>query len=112
MTKLNLCEKDIQNWVDTRSYERGYRYFKNDVIIDAKRQGMTLKAYCQGSNIQPYRLSVSFGQEGIFEAYCSCPIGRGGHCKHIAALLLTYLNSPSKAAMCLQWPPRPIGQEQ
>jgi len=96
MTKLNLCEKDIQNWVDTRSYERGYRYFKNDVIIDAKRQGMTLKAYCQGSNIQPYRLSVSFGQEGIFEAYCSCPIGRGGHCKHIAALLLTYLNSPSK----------------
>jgi uncharacterized Zn finger protein len=96
VTKLKIHQKDVQNWVDTRSYERGFRYFKKGVIQDVKLQGMTLKAYCQGSKLQPYRVSASFDQEGIIEASCSCPIGKGGHCKHVAALLLKYIHHPKE----------------
>jgi uncharacterized Zn finger protein len=31
---------------------------------------------------------------GIADAYCSCPVGSGGTCKHVAALLLTWLAQP------------------
>ncbi len=43
---------------------------------------------------QPYRLRVVFGTEGIEEANCSCPVGGGGHCKHVAALLIAWLEEP------------------
>ena len=43
---------------------------------------------------QPYRLRVAFGSEGIEEAHCSCPVGGGGHCKHVGALLLAWLDQP------------------
>ncbi|MBS3778619.1 MAG: SWIM zinc finger family protein, partial [Candidatus Thermoplasmatota archaeon] len=96
MNEVNLSEHDIQKWVSSRSFERGFRYYKNKVITDAKRQGMMIKAYCYGSMPQPYRVSVQFDADGITQADCSCPVGSGGHCKHVAALLLTYLNDPDE----------------
>lgn len=94
MTTLKLSEKDIRKWIETESCERGYRYFENGTILDAQRQGMTLKAYCDGSRPLPYRVSVTFDRDGISDAHCSCPAGGGGRCKHVAALLFTYLNHP------------------
>ena len=43
---------------------------------------------------QPYRLHVAFGTDGIDEAHCSCPVGGGGRCKHVGALLLAWLERP------------------
>ena len=94
MTTLRLSEKDIRKWIETASCERGHRYFENDAILDAQRQGMTLKAYCEGSQLHPYRVNVTFGGDGISGAHCSCPVGGSGRCKHVAALLFTYLNRP------------------
>lgn len=95
MTTLKLCDKDIQKWIEAESCKRGYRYFEDGAIYDAQRQGMTLKAYCEGSRPQPYLVHVTFNRDGISEAHCSCPVG-GGHCKHVAALLFTYLNRPQE----------------
>ncbi|HMA83716.1 MAG TPA: SWIM zinc finger family protein [Candidatus Thermoplasmatota archaeon] len=92
MDKITISDDDIRQWVSSKSYERGFRYYKNNVVDDAKRQEMMIKAYCHGSMPQPYRVSVQFDADGIAEADCSCPVGSGGHCKHVAALLLTYLN--------------------
>ena len=44
-----LSEGDIQKYVGSRSFERGYRYFLDGTIFDVRRQGTTLKAYCEGS---------------------------------------------------------------
>jgi len=94
MITLKLSDKDIRKWIEKESCERGYRYFEDGAISDAQRQGMTLKAYCEGSRPQPYRVRVIFVRDGISEAHCSCPVGGGGRCKHVAALLFTYLNRP------------------
>ena len=67
---------------------------ENDAVFDLRRRGRTLSACCQGSMLQPYRLHVAFGAEGIEEADCFCPVGSGGHCKHVAALLLAWADQP------------------
>ena len=87
-------EGAISDWVGSRSFQRGRSYFKRGDILEPRRQDNTLKAWCQGSRPQPYRLWVAFGTEGIKEADCSCPVGGGGRCKHVAALLLTWLDDP------------------
>ncbi|MYC62928.1 MAG: hypothetical protein F4X16_08865 [Caldilineaceae bacterium SB0661_bin_34] len=87
-------EGAISDWVGSRSFQRGRSYFKRGDILEPRLQDNTLKAWCQGSRPQPYRLWVACGTEGIKEADCSCPVGGGGRCKHVAALLLTWLDDP------------------
>ena len=89
-----VSEETISDWVGSRSFQLGRSYLKNEAVFDLRRQGRSLKAFCQGSMPQPYRLGVAFGTEGIEEAHCSCPVGNGGHCKHVGALLLTWLDQP------------------
>ena len=89
-----LSEDTISDWVGSRSFQLGRSYFENGAVFDLRRQGSALKALCQGSLPQPYRLRVAFGAAGIEEANCSCPVGDGGHCKHVGALLLTWLDQP------------------
>lgn len=89
-----VSEETISAWVGSRSFQLGLSYFEDEAVSDLRRQGSSLKAYCQGSMPQPYRLRVAFGAQGIAEADCSCPVGGGGHCKHVGALLLTWLERP------------------
>jgi uncharacterized Zn finger protein len=90
----NLSVTDIQAWVGSRSFSRGQSYFRQGAIFEPRRQGMTLKARCLGSSAPSYWVEVTLDDEGIVEAECSCPVGAGGHCKHVAALLLTWLDDP------------------
>ena len=84
----------IRDRVGEQSYARGREYFKAGAIRDPRRQGMTLKAGCEGSRPSPYRVEVTFGRRGITAAGCSCPVGEGGYCKHVAALPLTWQVMP------------------
>lgn len=89
-----ISESAILAWVGPRGFQLGRGYLENDSVFDLRRQGSALRACCQGSMPQPYRLRVAFGAEGIEEAHCSCPVGGGGHCKHAGALLLAWLDRP------------------
>lgn len=89
-----IDELDVRNWVDSRSFTRGRRYFQQGTILNAMQQGNKLKAQCYGSMPYPYRVWIQLGAEGIEAGECSCPVGPGGHCKHAAALLLTWLDDP------------------
>ena len=89
-----VSEGAISDWVGSRSFERGRGYFNSGAILEPRLQGNTLKAWCEGSRPQPYHLWVAYGAEGIKEAQCSCPVGGGGRCKHVAALLLTWSDQP------------------
>ena len=89
-----VSERTISDWVGPRSFQLGRSYFDNEAIFDTRRQGSDLKACCQGSMPQPYRLRIAFGAEGIKEAHCSCPVGGGGRCKHVGALLLAWSDQP------------------
>lgn len=94
-----LSEQDIRARVGDQSLERGRDYADDGAIYNARRQGMTLKAHCTGSLPDPYRVQVTFDAHGIVSADCSCPVGDGGYCKHVAALLLTWRAQPETFAM-------------
>ncbi len=87
-----LTEDDVRQMTDGRSFERGESYYEAGAIIEPVRQGMELRAECQGSQYEPYQVNVTLNQKGIASYDCSCP--RGGFCKHIVALMLTYIHEP------------------
>ncbi len=92
----SLSEQQIRQRVGDESFRRGREYSRSGAIFDARRQGVTLKARCEGSRAEPYRLSVTFDGQGVVVADCSCPVGGGGACKHLAALLLAWLHKPAE----------------
>ena len=89
-----ISEQDICNFVGERSFSLGQQYVRGKTIFHARRQGMMLKARCQGSQPDAYHVQVIVDATRITGATCSCPIG--GHCKHVAALLLTWLHQPTE----------------
>lgn len=75
-------------------FSTGTNYHEQGAIYDQRRQGMTLKSKCSGTQAPFYRQEVLFDSKGIKTAACSRPVGAGGHCKHTVALLLTWVNDP------------------
>ncbi|MCP5101093.1 MAG: hypothetical protein GY943_36545 [Chloroflexi bacterium] len=94
MIKTKISEVAIRSRVGARSFTRGQRYYEQDAVFSAWVEGNTLKGKCWGSLPQPYRIWIRLGAQGIEAGECSCPVGNGGHCKHVAALLLTWLHQP------------------
>jgi uncharacterized Zn finger protein len=91
-----LAESKIQQWIGDASFRRGVRYYRQGRILNPRRQAETLKALCSGSQPEPYRVKIRLDLKGILAGHCSCPVGRGGRCKHAAALLLTWLHKPER----------------
>ena len=91
-----VSEQEIRARVGETSLSRGRPYARRGAVFDNRRQGRRLKARCQGTAPQAYRVEVTFGEKGIAYANCSCPVGGGGYCKHVAALLLTWQERPDE----------------
>jgi uncharacterized Zn finger protein len=84
----------VRRWTDNVYFQRGQSYYAGGAIYEQRRQGMTIKSKCSGTQAPFYRQEVLFNSKGIESAQCSCPVGTGGHCKHAVALLLTWVNDP------------------
>lgn len=89
-----LTHADIHRWTGLAAFQKGMHYVPRGAIYEARREGQTLTARCRGSQAADYQLQVTFGPAGIVSADCSCPVGAGGHCKHVVALLLGWFDSP------------------
>lgn len=89
-----VSDETISGWVGLRNSQLGRGYVENGSVFDLRLQGATLRARCQGSMPQPYRLRAVLAGGRVEDADCSCPVGSGGRCKHIGALLLTSLEQP------------------
>lgn len=90
--KQQLTEDTIRQYIGAESFRRGENYFRDGMIFNVRRTDTVLKANCHGSGGNIYRVSATIEDGAIADADCSCPVG--GCCKHIAALLLTWLNQP------------------
>jgi uncharacterized Zn finger protein len=90
----SLTKTDVRNWTEQRFYDRGENYVRQGRIQRPRRSNALLKAECQGSRPSPYHVEAELDTEGIAWAECSCPMGGGGYCKHVVALLLTWVQSP------------------
>jgi uncharacterized Zn finger protein len=89
-----LTEAHIHNLASVQSFERGSSYFHDGAIFDPICQGRELRAFCEGSEYEPYQVSATLTADGVGKTSCTCPYDWGGICKHIVALLLTYVHTP------------------
>src|SRR5437879_4161069 len=85
-----LSTPRIRRQVGESSIHKAKAYTRLQAWSNLRIQGATVKGECRGTARAPYRVEVTFDGEEIARADCSCPIGAGGHCKHVAALLLVY----------------------
>jgi len=98
---ISLTEETIRERASAQSFQRGLEYYRSHAIYRTTRQatpgGVALMACCLGSSDEPYRLRADISASGmIYRAVCTCPYDWGGDCKHIVALLLTYLHQPDE----------------
>jgi uncharacterized Zn finger protein len=84
----------ILRQVGEASVQKARSYLRRRLWRDLRVQGDTVKGRCRGNGPGPYRVNVTFDGDTIAAAECSCPVGDGGHCKHVAALLLFYREHP------------------
>ena len=94
MTFPHLDQEAIRAWLGDREIAKGRPYEQGGALSRLRRQGNAIKADCQGTAPAPYRVEVEFAKRGIRTADCSCPVGAGGRCKHVAALLLAWIERP------------------
>ena len=90
----HLTRHQIRSRCTEQSFERGLEYFHAGAIGNPVLQDWRLSATCQGSYPRPYRTAVELMPTGIVSTRCSCPYDADGDCKHIVALLLTYIEAP------------------
>lgn len=93
-TLPRVGQRVVRDGVGTRNHERAQNYLAWGAVFDARRQGMTLRARCEGSAEERYRVAVHFDMAGITGASCSCPVGENGACKHTGAVLLGWIERP------------------
>lgn len=90
----SLTEATVRRLARSQSYDRGENYYEQGAVLDVTRRGETLRAEVEGSQYEPYQVTVELGDSGVVDTECSCPYDHSGICKHRVAVLLTYLRDP------------------
>ena len=88
---------DLQQIVERaldQSFYRGVSLYESDAIFLPARRGNQLSAMCVGASSTAYHVRASFDEAGDLTTHCTCPYDWGGDCKHIIALLLTFMLQP------------------
>lgn len=91
---INLHQ--IESRTVGQSFYRGEALFADGAICLPVRRANELSALCVGSSAAAYYVSASFDGARIVETSCTCPYDWGGDCKHIIAMLLTFLYEPER----------------
>ena len=88
----NITEQTIRERVGAAALAEGYQYMYTGALTGLELNGSILKANCRGRANKVYRVQAQLGDGEIVEAGCTCPDGMSGRCRHVAALVLTWLN--------------------
>ena len=86
-----VTEDLILTKVTAKSFERGRDYYESGMVESVTQRGNRLFADVLGSEWEPYHVGVTL-QDGDFRASCICPYDWEGYCKHIVAVLLTWIH--------------------
>ncbi len=97
---LPLTDAMVEAQTDAQSFARGRTYHRRGHILDPTLRGSTLRARCRGSSGGPYAVRATLPLAGEtaprgrvpVTGSCECP--RGGFCKHVVALFLTWVHTP------------------
>ncbi len=95
MIEIPVLHADhIVELVGPKNLRHGRDYYHSGAIRNPCHEGMTLTAFCLGSSREPYQISVEFDDRGVCQSHCTCPVGKHGRCKHVAALLICWQERP------------------
>lgn len=97
---MSLTMDAIRAWVGDFEIGKGRPYAEGAAVLGCLRRGDTLRACVRGTRMRPYRVEVSAINGEIRSAQCNCPVGSetpdAARCKHVAAVLLAYLEAPNR----------------
>lgn len=94
----NITEATVRSLTTPESFSRGEDYYRSGQVHEIERRGDMLHAEVSGSSYEPYQVTIELDESGIIAADCTCPYDWGGYCKHIVAVLLTYIRKREKIA--------------
>jgi len=81
-------------WTGQTSISKGRSYVRelDGLVAQPGPNGLSLSGLAYGQDAYTVRATVQAGQ--VISGRCNCPVGDGGRCKHAAALLTRYVESP------------------
>ena len=96
MARPSLDPQKLRESFSPHIFERGQDYQEGGEVLDLTLRGTTVLAGVQGSDVQPYRVTLELSENALLSAHCSCPYSDnfGDWCKHIAAVALEYIHRP------------------
>jgi superfamily II DNA or RNA helicase len=87
-----MSDRAIQRVVGGNAFLRGRLYARRNSVDNLKAEGQRVRGEIQvRSQEEPYQTEATLDKEGKFTSSCTCPGWRGptGHCKHVAAVLVS-----------------------
>ena len=90
VAKQRISKEMIRALANAESFARGRSYASDGSVSDLLRRGDRLTAEVEGSEFEPYQVSIRLHGDGVTDAHCTCPYDWGGYCKHIVAVLLKF----------------------
>ena len=85
-----LNDRALRRLLGARAYLRGYDYVRRRAVEDIVVEEGGARGHVRGNEAEPYRVALQLTPTG-FTSSCTCPAfasSNGGHCKHVAALLI------------------------
>jgi uncharacterized Zn finger protein len=82
--------------LEAESFARGRSYLDDGAVSDLVQRGDRLTAEVEGSEFEPYQVSIRLHEGSVADANCTCPYDWGGYCKHIVAVLLKFADEKTR----------------
>jgi uncharacterized Zn finger protein len=96
MSLPTYSDAAIRAHTSADSFQRGQEYHQRGAVTSLVQHGPLLEADVWGTDVDPYRVQVTFATDGLVAATCTCPYDWGGWCKHIVAALLAARDQPDQ----------------
>ena len=93
---MAITEATIRDLATAQSFERGQDYFYSGAVYEVQKRGDMLIAEVEGSQYEPYQVAIELADDEIISTDCTCPYDWGGACKHVVAVLLTYVRQSER----------------
>lgn len=87
----------FQDWFTPKILQRGYDYYKDDMVEDIDVEEDHIHAYVSGTEL--YEVDIDLEDGEIIDMECTCPYAQEDYCKHEAAVLYTVNENPSVSAL-------------
>ncbi len=85
-----LNDRALRRLLGARAFLRGYDYVRRQAVSDVQMEELSATGHVRGTDPDPYDVKLQVTPTG-FTSECSCPAFPkiNGHCKHVAALLIS-----------------------